>query len=111
MNGACARCGAVGRVEVDHPTGRYLGVPLHSGFVIPLCKPCHRLRGRLDRAAGAEGGVPSGRLVLGRLAAWAACFAMAERPISLPSSAWTALAGVLESTARDLLDSAQRGSQ
>lgn len=107
MSGTCVRCGQLGRVELDHPTGRHLGRPLHPGLVVPLCPPCHRLRGRLDRAAGAEGGVPGPRLVLARLAAWSACFAMVGRPITLPPAFWSALAAALEGLVRELADLSQ----
>jgi hypothetical protein len=100
--GRCLRCGAVGPVELDHPTGRVEGRPVHPELVAPLCKPCHKAKGRRDRAAGVEGGPPTLFRVLVRLAVWFGWLAEAGCEVVLEPGLLRALAAVLEALARGL---------
>jgi len=84
--GRCLRCGAVGEMEEDHPDGRYLGVPVVDAVTGLLCRPCHLLKGRMDRAAGVEGGQPTVRLILGRRVTWLACLASDGGAVLLPAA-------------------------
>ena len=87
--GTCVRCGAVGRVEWDHPDGRWNGRPITPKFVVPLCLPCHHLKGVMDRASGVEAGPPTVRRRLARRAVWLEFLACGGVPILLP---WQVLA-------------------
>lgn len=94
--GCCLTCRVTGRIERDHPTGRVRGQPLHPGFTVELCPACHHEKGLADRAAHVEGGEPTVRLVLARLATFFAWLAEHERPVCLSPVFFSGLAAVLE---------------
>lgn len=95
MTGACMTCGAVGPLVRDHPEGRYRGKPLFLG-VVPLCKECNRMKGRIDRAAGVEGGAPTPRLLVSRVGAWMGFLALSDVPPVLPGSVFADRAAALQ---------------
>ena len=72
MNGRCARCGEVGRVELHHPTGRVRGLPRHPGLVVPLCVPCHLAEHDRWRGAGLHVEPASPSVQMRRVAIWLA---------------------------------------
>lgn len=98
MRGTCQRCGWVGLVERDHPTGTVDGCHLHPGFTVSLCRSCHRLRSTIDQATGVEGGSSEDRpwLVARRLSAWFGCLASAGRVVPFGPDLLSWLARVLE---------------
>lgn len=100
--GRCLRCGRVGPVEADHPDGREGGVPVLDRVVALLCPPCHVTKGRMDRAAGVEGGLTTLRRVLGRRAAWCAFLASHGAPLLMPAGVLDDCAGVLAAVARQV---------
>lgn len=105
MKGRCLRCGAVGPVEGDHPTGTVKGRHLHPWFVVPMCWPCHRLRSLIDQRLGIEGAqAASPGLVVRRLGAWAGCLAAFQGPVTFPTEVLAALARVLEGVADELAE-------
>jgi len=105
MTSRCVRCGRLGPIEFDHPTGTVAGRHVHRAFVVPLCQPCHRGRSLVDKRAGLEGGSTySSWLVIRRLAAWAGWLATGTGPLAFDPVAFRNLAEVLESIARELTE-------
>ncbi len=102
MTGVCFRCGRHGAVQLDHPTGRHRGAPLHPHFTIPACPRCHKEKGRVDRAAAVEGGDPTLLLVVARLAAWFGWLALPAIPVAFAAADLELVAWVLEELARQL---------
>ena len=100
--GTCVRCGAVGRVEWDHPDGRWKGRPIVPSFVVPLCVPCHLLKGVMDRAAGVEAGEPTLRLIVARRAVWLQFLACHGEPILVPSGVVADFAALQAGAARQI---------
>jgi hypothetical protein len=102
-DGTCLRCRAVGPIEQDHPDGRYLDVPVIPAFVAALCKRrCHLTKGRMDRAAGVEGGLPTIRVVIARRAAWVEFLASEGQPIQMPALILAQFSAVLQAAIRQL---------
>jgi len=98
--GECMRCGGIGPIELDHPDGRHVGKPLMPDVVVPLCKPCHHLKGVMDRAANVEGGDPTMRQVVARRAAGMEFFASIGKPILVQPWFFAGLAKMLAYIAR-----------
>jgi hypothetical protein len=88
-------------IERDHPAGRYRGRPVNSA-VVSRPRDEHVAVGRVDRAAGVEGGAASARRVLGRVAARLGLAAATARPIAPDEAA--ALAQVIEDVAAQSSD-------
>jgi len=105
MIGSCVRCGQLGSVEHDHPTGTIAGRHLHPAFTVPLCPQCHRGRSLVDKRAGIEGGnAYSPLLIIRRLAAWSGWLATGTGPLVFDPIAFRNLAQVLELVARELTE-------
>jgi hypothetical protein len=103
MNTArCVRCGREGRVEADHPDGRDQGMPLWPAVTVPLCPSCHVTKGRMDRAAGVEGGTATVGKVLRRRAVWCSFLSTGGSWLLLPASVLADLGWVLAQTAQQL---------
>lgn len=101
--GCCFRCSREGEIELDHPFGTVDGCHLYPDFVVPLCRPCHRLRSLIDQRVGVEGAVAaSAWLIVRRLTAWFGWLAMAGRSVPFESSLLGHFARVLEDLARML---------
>ena len=90
MTGTCRRCGATGRAERHHPTGRIAGIPIHAVLVVLLCVGCHLAEGDVWREAGLDSGDPNVAVLLRRLSVWLARWAG-----DLPADLTVALAEVL----------------
>ena len=103
ISSRCARCGNLGPIEFDHPTGTVAGRHLHPAFTIPLCQPCHRGRSLVDKRCGIEGGNSySTLLIIRRLAAWSSWLATGNGPLTFDPIAFRNLAEVLESIAQEM---------
>lgn len=85
ITGRCVRCGHVGPVEADHPDGRHCGIPLWPEVTATLCSPCHLTKGRIDRAAGVEGGPVTVPRVLRRRAVWCTFLSTSGPAILIPA--------------------------
>lgn len=67
--GICTLCGIDGSVDLHHPAGRR-----HvSGWLVPLCRSCHRDAHQLLAMAGVPLGRDLSRVDVGRVVAIAAC--------------------------------------
>ncbi len=98
MTGTCRRCGATGRVERHHPTGRIAGIAIHAVLVALICVACHLAEGDVWREAGLDSTSPNVAVLLRRLAVW-----LARWIGDLPADLRVALADVLADLA-DRLD-------
>jgi len=105
MISRCVRCGQLGSVEHDHPTGTIAGRHLHPAFTVPLCQPCHRGRSLVDKRCGIEGGTTcSPVLVIRRLAAWSGWLATGTGPLVFDPIAFRNLAQVLQALAQEVAE-------
>ncbi len=101
MIGRCSRCGVIGPIDRDHPSGRDHDIPLHPDWTLPLCRACcHKLTGRLDRGAGVEGGAPTVRLVASRVASRLGCYALTDEPLVLDPQVIATFARLVADVAR-----------
>jgi len=103
ISSRCARCGNLGPIEFDHPTGTVAGRHLHPAFTVPLCPGCHRGKSLVDKRARIEGGnTYSPRLVIRRLAAWSGWLATGTGPLIFDPIAFRNLAEVLQAIAQEM---------
>ena len=98
----CVRCLRIERLEADHPDGRERGRPLWPAVTVPLCRSCHVTKGRMDRAAGVEGGAATVVKVLRRRAVWCTFLRTGGTALLLPASVLDDLGLVLAEIAQEI---------
>jgi len=103
MRGRCAYCGADRSIQRHHMTGRAdpEGPYLDADLTLPLCVRCHRG----DHKSWITGGIEVGEsplVVVARLACTSRGLASRAEPITVPPSAFGALADCLARVVNEL---------